>query len=69
MANTYNTLQGDTWDLIAWRVYGTSAYMDLLIKANIQHAETCVFGPDVKLVVPEAPSVDTTNAGTPPWRR
>ena len=32
MENTYTTKQGDTWDLIAFRVYGDVKYTGWLIK-------------------------------------
>lgn len=69
MANTYSTLQGDTWDLIAWRVYGSSSYTHVLIQANVEHVETYVFGPDVRLVVPDITPAEAAQANTPPWRR
>ena len=40
---TYKTEQGDTWDLIALRVYDDEHFMDVLIKANIEHRKTVIF--------------------------
>ena len=34
MASTYTTIQGDTWDLIAYKLYGEEKYMKNLIEAN-----------------------------------
>ena len=32
--NIYTTIQGDMWDSIAKKVYGTEKAMDILMKAN-----------------------------------
>lgn len=63
----YKTLQGDTWDGIAFKLYGDEKLMTLLINANPNYAETVVFSGYVTLVVPDKPveSSDTL----PPWRR
>ena len=31
MASTYTTIQGDTWDLIAYKLYGEEKYMKNLV--------------------------------------
>ena len=68
--STYKTEQGDTWDIIALRVYGDEHFMDTLIKANLEHRKTVIFGHGVVLTVPE---IDTTSkefeANLPPWKR
>lgn len=64
---TYTTIQGDTWDGISYKVYGTGAHMSRLIYANQQHANISVFGADVILTVPDVPI--ETAAGLPPWRQ
>lgn len=63
----YVTLQGDTWDLIAFRVYGSERYMTLLIETNPEHRETVIFPAGVRLKAPEvtAPIPSTL----PPWKR
>ena len=37
MASTYTTIQGDTWDLIAYKLYGEEKYMKNLIEANEEY--------------------------------
>lgn len=64
---TYTTIQGDTWDVISYKVYGTEAHMSNLIYANQQHANTAVFGADIVLAVPSVPI--ETAADLPPWRK
>ena len=63
----YTTVQGDMWDLIAKRKYGTEKAMPVLLEANQQYADVVVFGAGIVLNIPEyeAPTPDTL----PPWRR
>ena len=63
----YTTVQGDMWDLIAKRKYGTEKAMDVLVEANQQYADVVVFGAGTVLNIPayEAPRPDEL----PPWRR
>lgn len=67
-ARTYTTTQGDTWDRIAYALYGDEHRMSELIKANIAHAETLVFSAGVVLAVPEQGKAKPA-ASLPPWRR
>lgn len=62
------TRQGDTWDVLAIRAYGSAEYMNALIAANPAHRMTVVFSAGVEIVVP---AIDTTQAAAnlPPWRR
>lgn len=67
MAGTYTTVQGDTWDGIAYRLYGAERYMRYLFEANWPQADTLVFPSGVVLNVPELP--EETEEDTPFWRR
>lgn len=54
---TYRTEQGDTWDLIALRVYpdiGGEKLMDVLMDANPEHINTVIFPANIKLNIPDA---------------
>lgn len=65
--STYTTIQGDVWDMIAYKVYGDESRMKELIEANGEHADTAVFSQGVVLTCPE---IDTESVSTlPPWRR
>lgn len=68
MNKTYVTIQGDTWDLVAYKNYGTSLVMHKIIEANLEHIDTVVFRAGTELTLPE---LDLTNkkAGSPPWVR
>jgi phage tail protein X len=66
----YTTVQGDTWDLISFGVYGNDGHQDLLIDTNWQHRMTVLFSAGVELDIPELPSSRTvTPLNLPPWRR
>lgn len=66
MAKTYTTLQGDTWDVIAQRVYGDDHQCSVLMVANPDYKATMFFSAGVILNVPEI--VPTTKTmPQPPW--
>lgn len=56
MPNRYTTEQGDTWDLIAKRVYGehnrAEFFMHVLLEANQEHRFVTLFSANVELTVP-----------------
>jgi phage tail protein X len=66
MASTYTTIQGDTWDLIAYKMYGDEKYMRYLIEANYPQIDTLVFSSGTVLTVPELPEEPDEDA--PYWR-
>ncbi len=65
--DAYMTIQGDTWDLISWKIYGAERYMQQLIEANWDHADTLIFSSGTVL---KAPVIDTTETAdeVPFWR-
>ncbi|HBV6392393.1 TPA: phage tail protein [Klebsiella aerogenes] len=67
--NSYTTIQGDAWDLIARKVYGDEYLAGYLMAANIKHRNTVLFSGNVVLNVPDAPEVLATANNLPPWRR
>lgn len=64
---TYMTSQGDTWDMIAYKLYGSVKLLPLLINANGRHADTVIFSDGLVLQVPSEPEELPTEL--PPWRR
>lgn len=64
----YKTIQGDMWDTISYRLYGTGNYMHRLMEANPAIADVWVFGGGVIVVVPEI-VVDGAGVKLPPWKR
>lgn len=65
--NTYTTVSGDTWDIVAYKVYGNEMYMDTLIKANIEYKDTYIFPAGVALTLPEIEL--TVSESLPPWKQ
>ncbi|MDD4599618.1 MAG: tail protein X [Negativicutes bacterium] len=63
----YITTQGDTWDMISYKVYGSEMHMNTLIDANPEHRETVFFSANVRLKVPEIATPSPTKL--PPWKR
>ena len=64
---TYTTIQGDMWDLIAYKIYKNEAYISKLLKANQHLKEITVFPSGVEIICPEADA--ETSSILPPWRR
>lgn len=67
MLRSYMTQQGDTWDYIAYKLYGTEFGMNALLDANPQFRHIVVFSAEIKLLVPDYKA--TTKSILPPWRR
>jgi phage tail protein X len=64
---TYTTIQGDTWDGIAYKVYSKEAILSQLIAANQQYADTVIFSAGVQLIMPTVAA--ETSTALPPWKR
>ena len=67
MATTYTTIQGDTWDMIAYRLFGDESQMKELVEANLQHIDTMIFRSGTVLSVPELR--ESRNGSVPFWRK
>lgn len=63
----YKTLQGDTWDLIAFNKLGGEQYTHLLIEANWQYRKYVIFPANITLSLPEITVPVSTLL--PPWKR
>lgn len=61
----YTTIQGDTWDMIAKKVYDDESYTSLLMEANPQLLDYFVFPEGIVITVPEKPE-ETDDM--PEWR-
>lgn len=62
----YKTAQGDTWDSLAFDIYGSEKLMHILIEANPKHIDTLIFGVGVELIIPQTPP-STINQLKAPW--
>lgn len=67
MSTTYTTQQGDAWDAIAYKVYGSTSYTGHLMQANFPLLDIFVFDAGMVLQVPDLPAEDDT-AALPIWR-
>lgn len=68
--NTYTTVLGDTWDLIALKVFGNTKYVNLLTAVNQDKAllSTVLFDAGTVIQVPEIPESRQADDSLPPWR-
>lgn len=66
MAETYTTIQGETWDEIAYKVYGNEKYAAFLMSNNYPFLDTLVFSAGTVLSAPSLP--EDEGGELPPWR-
>lgn len=62
---TYTTISGDTWDVVAKKVYGGEYHADWLMRCNGSWLDVFVFDAGTILQTPEMPDM---RAELPPWR-
>lgn len=67
MPSVYTTIQGDTWDIIAFKTVGDEYLMSEIIDANLDHRETVIFSAGVTLIIPDTEV--TESQPLPPWKR
>ena len=63
----YTTEQGDTWDGIAYKIYGSEGRMHELLTANWPLLDIMIFANGVVLDVPDIS--ETVSDSLPFWRR
>lgn len=66
---TVTTKQGDTWDIVSKRAYGSEMYMHVLLNANISHRKTVIFPAGVVLNVPAVDTITVESEDLPPWKQ
>lgn len=67
MPDTYTSIQGDTWDMIAYKAYGKESAIVQLIEANSDLANIAIFPSGVQVICPTiAPEASHI---LPPWRK
>ncbi|HEY4534285.1 MAG TPA: tail protein X [Fusobacterium sp.] len=68
----YRTEQGDTWDYIAYKIYGDEMMFHQLMRANVNLIHIAIFDSNIPIIIPEnvvrKKSEDGKNK-LPPWRR
>lgn len=65
MVTTYQTIQGDTWDMIAKKVYGAEKHLDFLMANNFPLLDYFIFPAGVAVNVPDLP--DSMPDNLPAW--
>lgn len=63
---TYITKQGDTWDLLAYHLWGSEYLMTDLVEANQKYRHYIIFPSGIELVVPDI-DVDLDSEDIPEW--
>lgn len=67
-ATTYTTSAGDSWDSIAFSLWGDEFLMSRLLAANPEYSGVVVFDAGVILNVPVV-DVAVASASLPPWKQ
>lgn len=60
----YRTQQGDTWDLISFKHFGTEIYSRQIAEYNSAYIKYVLFPPGVIIYIP---SINKQTGGDPPW--
>lgn len=63
----YTTIQGDTWDMIAYKVYGNEYRMKELMACNLKYIDVAVFSAGINLITPTIEN--PVSSKLPPWKR
>lgn len=63
----YQTIQGDTWDIISMKVYGSIGPIGSLMDANRTYIDTVIFSGGIDIVVPVIAVEQSSKL--PPWKR
>ena len=66
--NKYTTVSSDTFDIIAYNLYGDEKYAEILMEANFPYLDYLVFPSGIVLNVPEVDDADS-EIDLPEWRR
>lgn len=70
MAGTYITISGQTWDQIAYEVYGEERYCTYLMENNRDKLEYVVFPDGITLLIQDKESLANISRSSdyPAWR-
>lgn len=64
--NIYTTIQGDTWDIIAKKIYNDEMKADYLMANNLDLIEVVIFPANIKIYVPDLTQEQDNDL--PSWR-
>jgi phage tail protein X len=65
---THTTVQGETFDSLAFEYYTDEKLASTIIEANRKYADVLVFDADVELKIPVIEEDEQTPGTAPPWR-
>ncbi len=65
---TYTTVLGDTWDIIAFKVYGKEKYAKEIVEANLNYVKIVIFSAGTVLAIPDIEKTEDYST-LPPWKR
>lgn len=65
----YTTVLGDTWDSIAYRLFGDSKDYNSLLELNQEYSDIVIFSAGVKIKYQDKIPIKTYEENVPPWRR
>lgn len=66
--DTYTTIQGDTWDLIAYKTLNNELYADKVMQANPDLIDIFVFSAGTVVNIPVLDDDTEDTSDFPPWR-
>ena len=64
----YTTVSGDTFDIIAYKLFGNEKYAELLMEANFPLLDYIVFPSGIEVSIPDVGD-EKTEVDLPEWRR
>lgn len=65
---TYTTVQGDMWDMIAYKALGSVYFTDKLMIANRRYLDLYTFPAGIVLQLPQVRN-ESAVEGLPPWKQ
>lgn len=66
-AKIYRAIQNDSFDAIAFRLWGDERYMKKIMDANPDYMDVLLFEPGVALKIPDFSPPAKIPANLPPW--
>ncbi|MCK9514073.1 MAG: tail protein X [Pigmentiphaga sp.] len=63
------TVEGDRWDLLAWRYYGDPYLYEPIIAANVAVPIRPAIASGIRLRIPVLPDEQVLDRDLPPWKR
>lgn len=67
MANIYTTIQGDTWDTIAKKMYDDESKIGTLMERNLDCLDTFIFDAGTDIYIPDVEEEEYDET-LPDWR-